>query len=912
MADQRSGWLTVGLFAWYLGHSMPTEDASLLALFEEEAKEHLETLESDLLALEKKPDDAEIINKVFRAMHSIKGGAGFAGLNAVGSLSHAAENVMMEVREGRLAAGHEVVDALLSAADKLNTMIADLVNSEEVDIETDLATLAKLQEGGGEEAAEVIEAELEPVESDGLEADQAGAKDEVQVAEETIRVPVRLLDQLVAVAGEMVLGRNQLMRVTEGLEDHVQGLPAILHNINLLTSELQEKVMRTRMQPLRVAFSKFTRVVRDISKELGKEIRLETSGGSVEMDKSLLEMLSTPLMHLVRNCADHAIEAPDERRAVGKPRSGTVVLSARHAGGQVHVEITDDGRGIDADKLRNRAVERGLLPADAAESLTDPEAMDLIFQPGFSTAKQVGKYSGRGVGMDVVKTNVEQMNGSISIESEPGRGTCVTLSVPLTLAIMPVMLVNTGGRLYAIARDNQEEIVRLGGERKIEQVQGADVLRLRGRLLPIVDLREMLGFAEDGDADMRTRYVMVLKTDRHRFGLIVDSLLDGREIVVKALSKYLKGSRCYSGATVLGDGRLAMILDVPGLAELAGMKPVNVDEWGPTEEEIERQLAEARKEPILLFRNGPQELFALNLEFVRRVERIEHDDVERVGEKEFIKIDGDSMRILRLHDFCSVSTPRSSGTQTSVIVPKLVRHPMGIVATKVEDVIWANVSINRENITEPGILGTAVINGDMAVFIDVYGLFEKAEPAIYTPKLTGGGAVLSGKRILLVEDAELFRVVESQYLRAFGCDVHVVPDGETAWERLNNTTYDMLLTDLDMPGMDGFELARRVRQSERLKGLPVVALTSFGMREVVRKTEEIGVDAFERKLDRDHLQRTLEELLQRRRALNEGTANDGESQDMTTDRIASAKKVEVEVSGKKKKKKKTKRKKKSG
>jgi len=893
---------------------MPTEDASLLALFEEEAKEHLETLESDLLALEKTPDDADLISKLFRAMHSIKGGAGFAGLHAVGSLSHAAEDVMMEVREGRLKASHEVVDALLSAADKLNTMVADLVNSDSVDIEVDVAALAKVRECSGEKAAKVIESEPEPVEQEEKEepAEQepdqaAAARDGARIAEETIRVPVRLLDQLVAVAGEMVLGRNQLMRVTEGLEDHVQGLPAILHNINLLTSELQEKVMRTRMQPLRVAFSKFTRVVRDIAKELGKEIRLETSGGNVEMDKSLLEMLSNPLMHLVRNCADHAIEAPDERQAMGKPRAGTIVLSARHAGGQVHVEITDDGRGIDANKLRDRAVERGLLPADSAEVLSDREAMDLIFHPGFSTAKEVGKYSGRGVGMDVVKTNVEQMNGSISIDSEPGRGTRVTLSVPLTLAIMPVMLVKTADRLYAISRDNQEEIVRLGGDRKIEQVQGADVLRLRGRLLPLVHLRDVLGLPGEGEG-RQARYVMVLKTDRHRFGLTVDSLLDGREIVVKALSRYLKGSRCYSGATVLGDGRLAMILDIPGLAELAGMKPVNVDDWGPTEEEIERQMAEARKEPILLFRNGAQELFALNLEFVKRIERIEPDDIERVGEKEFIKIDGDSMRILKLHDFCSVSRPADGQEQTSVIVPKLVRHPMGIVATRVEDVIWANVLINRDNITEQGLLGTAVINGELAVFIDVYGLFEKAEPAIYTPKPSGAGAVLSGKRVLLVEDAELFRVVESQYLRAFGCDVHVVPDGEAAWESLNKANYDMLLTDLDMPGMDGFELARRVRQSERLKGLPVVALTSFGMREMVRKTEEVGVDAFERKLDRDHLQSTLEKLLRRRKALNQSGDGAGGSPVVTEERIASAKTIEVEVSGKKT----AKRKKKSG
>jgi len=360
-------------------------------------------------------------------------------------------------------------------------------------------------------------------------------------SDETIRVPVSLLSDLMNLAGEMVLGRNQLIRMAEGISQQITGLPALLQKINVVTSELQEKVMRTRMQPIGNIFGRFTRIVRDVSQRLGKEITLELSGKDVELDKSIIELLSDPLTHTIRNCADHGIERPETRSKAGKSRVGRVRLSARHEGGQVHIEIDDDGHGIDPAILRMKAVEKGLLTPQKAEKMTDHEALSIIFMPGFSTAEAVSDISGRGVGMDVVKANMERFGGSVDVESELGKGTRIVLRLPLTLAIIPSMIVVVGDRRFAVPQVNLEGVVRTDRDTKIEKVAGADVMRLRGVLLPVVDLPTLLGIPKS--EGLPSAYVLLLKVDRHLFGLIVDGLLDSEEIVVKPLSSYLKRRR---------------------------------------------------------------------------------------------------------------------------------------------------------------------------------------------------------------------------------------------------------------------------------------------------------------------------------------------------------------------------------
>jgi two-component system chemotaxis sensor kinase CheA len=636
---------------------MGSQDQELLLMFIEESREHLQQLETDLLSLEANPEDQELINRIFRAVHSLKGSSGFFGLKTITKLSHAMENVMSRVRDGEIKVTQQLVDVILAGGDKLNSMVDDVEHCDDVDITDELKILDELLQDTGSQAerkitleaggqapdkttiaqaftieethiraavkrgrflyaakvythkdiknkgknpldyihkleslgefidsytdisdvgnltdcldidipfiflfSTILEPDLvcmaleipeeqiqtipldqyapsepqeetmerpppepSPAPEPALAAratqdaepqhappdetsaatpvarDSESAKNALQTArikgDETIRVSVSLLDDLMNLAGEMVLSRNQLLRMAEGLAHQVTGLPAVMQNINLVTSDLQEKVMKTRMQPVSNIFSKFNRILRDMSRSLNKEINLILTGEDVELDKTIIETLSDPLTHLVRNCADHGLETPEDREKAGKPRTGTVHLAARHEGGQVHIDIIDDGRGMNVEKIKTKAVDKGLITTEQARQLSDREAFSLIFMPGFSTADQISDISGRGVGMDVVRTNIEGLGGNVELESTPGKGTQVSLRLPLTLAIIPSMIVLAGKRRFAIPQVNLEELVRLDQDIRIESVRGADVMRLRGRLLPLVKLKDLLGEA---------------------------------------------------------------------------------------------------------------------------------------------------------------------------------------------------------------------------------------------------------------------------------------------------------------------------------------------------------------------------------------------------------------------------------
>lgn len=1055
-------------------------DRELLEGFVQESREHLDTLETDLVALETKADDSEIINRIFRAVHTIKGGSGFLGLQKTTKLSHTMENMMSMVREGTLKITRSMMDALLFATDKLRVMIDDPEHSEDMSIDDEFAALEKNLNNPDDESFRAKEVSVEPFSNkeasdtdsvlkgidsyflkDALQTgrnvyivrlytkkdieqknktpldvlkeigsigefldcytDISGIEgldnalsfdlihvfiistllDEVSMptameapasqiemishqaiqlfldsrnaatakstsaimpastsapvatatpqpssltptpqpqkqpesqpdvvekkeieemeppkeiltvkeappttsggdeaskqqhkAEDTIRVSVTLLDDLMNLAGEMVLGRNQLMRLAENAAKQIPGMPTVLQNVNVVTSEMQEKVMRTRLQPIGTLFSKFARIVRDLSKKLGKEIDLKTSGEDVELDRSIIEALADPLTHLIRNCADHGIELPEQREKLGKRRMGTVQLIASHVGGQVLIQIIDDGKGIDPEKMKKKAIEKGLLKPDEAEKMSDRQAMNIIFLPGFSTAEVVSDVSGRGVGMDVVKTNIEEVGGSVELDSQVGKGTSVSLRLPLTLAIIPAMIVGVGNRRFAVPQVELEEIVNLGANHHIEDVRGMPVLRLRGKLLPLVNLAELLKIEnaktygkkiitakdasqkieetaennEQQEVNNDRGYVLVLKVDNNRYGVVVDSLLDSEEIVVKPLSSYLKSAQAYSGATIMGDGKVAMIIDSGGISKLADLKFDELHEdalakaLGREEENLTGE-----SQSLLLFRNDATELFAMNLAMIARIEEIKAKDIEYVGKKEYLKYRDSSLRLLRLHDYMPVKKPDTDPETLYVIVPKLVSYPMGIIATKVEDVIRSAVILDEETVTGVGILGSAVIKDELAVFIDVYGLFETADPEKYRWAKKNS---LLGKRILLAEDTAFFRAVEIQYLKELACQVDTAVNGIEALERLNHEHYDLLLTDLEMPGMDGFELTQRIRASEKLRKLPIIALTALSAEQYLQKGKEAGVDAYEIKLDKERLRSTLERVLRKDQPLD--------------------------------------------
>ena len=497
----------------------------------------------------------------------------------------------------------------------------------------------------------------------------------------------------------------------------------------------------------------------------------------------------------------------------------------------------------------------------------DREAVLLIFAPGFSTAEKVSDISGRGVGMDVVRTNIENLGGSIDIDSQVGIGTRTRLKLPLTLAIIPSLLVRACGRRFAIPQVSLDELVRLRNGRddqRIEQVQDAEVLRLRGHLLPLVRLSTLLGLVRGDEAVRPAVYVAVLKVGGNRYGLVVDEVLDSEEIVVKQLPPSLKDSRCYAGATIMGDGSVAMILDVPGIAELGGLRFTDAMQAAAGDEHSDSYLDRTESQTLLLFRNAPNgERFALNLAMISRIERVPVEEIQHAGGHEYLKFQDGSLRLLRLHDFLAVKAPDAAPREVFVIIPKLVKHPMGIIAWECDDVVSARVEVDRDNLRGAGILGSGMIDGRLTVFLDIHGLFELAEPEIYRAQGMRA-ATLDRMRVLLAEDTSFFRAVEKNYIEALGASVTAVCDGREAWRLLSEApeAYDLVVTDIEMPLMDGLELTRHIRASERHAHLPVVALTSLVSDASRAAGLAAGVNAYEVKLDRERLATTIRQVME--------------------------------------------------
>ena len=978
---------------------MDATQKSQLDTFVWESREHLDLLEPALLRLQQEPGDTELINSIFRAAHSIKGGAGFFGLSHIQELSHGMEHVMTRVREGEAPVTPVLLDLLLAGLDKLRVMIDDPASSERVDISREMDLIRHAFDGeqpapdevpgsmkeaaafgvdltpfhvtpdqvedvskkslfiyrvrfyrttadappnyvakmksvgivldavthvpespvmGGASAPEcealfasVLQEDMidialdiprEHYESVSLEAlrtyvhsgsepresvtkkTQTPAKNAVLVpavrtsraaedghpvtkAEDTVRLPVSLLDDLMNLAGELVLGRNQLLMLSDQLSDRVNGFTPALRNIDRVATGLRDKVMSTRLQPLGNLFNRFKRVIRDLSSELNKQIDLRVEGGDVELDKSLIEMLSDPLTHLLRNCADHGIETPEEREACGKSPTGRITLSASHQGGRVYIRISDDGRGMDGERIRRKIVERGLVRAEDVEGMSQRQVLKYVFVPGFSTAEQVTGISGRGVGMDVVKNNTEKMGGSVDLESRQGQGTCVTLCLPLTVAVAPAMIVGVRDRLFAIPQVQLEELVRLKGDMKLELVRGAPVIRLRGHLLPVVNVAELLEIesppvAESSGEEVepaRDRYVAVIKTNQDRFGLLLDQVMDEEEIVVKPLSMYVRRCPCYSGATVLGDGRIVLILDTAGIVNYAGLQfPDDNSELQARQEEEQRR-RQTETQHLLLFRNAPNDLFAVNQELISRIEKIRASDIRTSARMEFVTYKEDALRVIRLHNYLPVDAPAQEPEFYYMLVPKLVKKPMGILCSSVEDVVDLNVALDRDRIKCTGVMGSALLRNELTLFLDIYSLFEAVDPEVYA--LATHPQILKGKRILLAEDTLFFRTLVSQYLESLHCVVDVAQDGLEALDLLNRRPYDMLVTDLEMPGMDGFELTERVRASSHLRELPIVALSSISKTRYLNRALAAGVDAYESKIDKEQLHITIERVL---------------------------------------------------
>lgn len=759
-----------------------------------ESNENLDRLDNDLIALEEDPSNTETMGSIFRTIHTIKGTCGFLGFGKLEKVSHVGENLLSKLRDGELQLTDARTTALLQMVDAIRQMLGHIEESHN-DGEEEYAELIELlaalqqDDGGAEEAKASSEAAEEPedapeeeiksepigkmlVESGDVDSarlaaalkqqldgdkrplgeilvEQGAVREEKvsKVVDEqrevqarspvaslnTIRVDVNLLDQLMNLVGELVLTRNQVLQFGELLDNPVFSTTS--QRLSQVTSELQEMVMQTRMQPIGGVWSKFPRVVRDLSHGCGKQVRLDMEGKETELDKSLIEAIKDPLTHLVRNSVDHGIEMPEVRLASGKPAEGVLTLRAFHEGGQVNIEICDDGAGIDPEKLKKKALEKGLISDDQAEKMSEKEALNLIFQAGFSTAQKVTNISGRGVGMDVVRTNIEKLGGVVDVSSRFGEGTTMRIKIPLTLAIIPALTVTCEGDRYAIPQINLMELVLLEGEQarsSIEHVHGVPVYRLRGNLLPLLYLNQELWNIEPASATEGgdNINIVVLKAGELQFGLIVDEVNDTQEIVVKPLSKQLKGINSLAGATIMGDGRVAMILDVFGLADHAEL----VSETAHQEDEEHEQAVDdkSRKVALVLMRNPDGGRMAVPLSEVTRLEEIEKSSIERVGSDQVVRYRG---QIMPLIDVFSVMPERRSPerraasadsapqeSESSHVIQVVVctkdDRAMGLVVDQIVDVAEEIVEITGES-SRKGVSATAVIQDRVTEFLDI-------------------------------------------------------------------------------------------------------------------------------------------------------------------------------------------------
>ena len=1065
---------------------MVFEDDETLRMYVDESLEHLSDIENDLLTIEEggADIDEDLVNNVFRAAHSIKGGAGFMGLSVIKELAHNLENVLGMIRTRDMIPTPEIISILLKAFDKLRDLIENIQDSNDEDVSEHIehliaVTTGSLPEAEKENVASIVQIShpasgisflvpkfdiaqakkqgrfLYIVEYDMIEDIQkkdktpldvissllnsgmiidsrldigsVGTLDDdpplkipfrilfasiiepdmastlVDVPEEfvfhitddmisdaaestntvvktsparpatqpraaeavapapspvvevekrvaaspvhkvyeeireipdvqvemsesreefrstdgasksvqsSLRVNINLLDTLMTLAGELVLSRNQLMQGVSANNSRATELSS--QRIDMITSELQEAIMRTRMQPISNVFNKFTRVVRDLSKDLGKQIDLIIEGKDVELDKTIIEAINDPLTHLVRNSVDHGIESPDVRMSRKKPMAGTVVLKAFHEAGQVNIEITDDGNGIDGEKLAEISVKKGLLTEQERSQMSDKDKMGLIFLPGFSTAQKITDVSGRGVGMDVVKTNLDKLGGIIDIDSVVGSGTTFRIKLPLTLAIIPSQIISIGCERYAIPQVNLDELLRVPAAQakdRIEKVGTAEVVRLRGTLLPLLNLAEVLGIErtfvhpEDGKlypekrtslADRRSRNlddeiaeseqegalherngedrryrsasainIAVVSAGNFKYGLVVDKLWDSEEIVVKPLGRHLSQCEGYAGATIMGDGKVALILDVASLARMGNL--MTVSNKVMEKEALKAQMAGTDRTSLLLFRNDEKEQFAAPLNLVERIERIQTSDIEIVGGKRVIQYRGGTLPLHELSEVAKVK-PLPERDQHEVIVFKIAGKEVGLLVSPPVDAVEVDLSIDATTLKQTGIMGSLIVGNFTTLMIDMFDIVKTLNPDWFMERESLTKSLKKSPEtitLLFAEDSAFFRNQVKGFLEDEGFKVLTAEDGSKAWDLLEEygDSINGVVTDLEMPVMDGFELTKKIKTSPKYGHLPVIALTSLASETDIKKGKLAGIDSYEIKLDREQLVNVVKRYL---------------------------------------------------
>lgn len=741
-----------------------------------ESGENLDLLDQDLISLETHPGDLDRISSIFRTIHTIKGTCGFLGFDKLESVTHVGENLLSKLRDGTYTLTPELTDVLLELVDVIRVYLSTIEESGgEGDVEYPelIAKLSRLVDNGVDAEAELDESSTRTIsenafvfvnektlESNNKDPHKPGSASEVftdcetsndmedgaipsqgevdrsgevkgrtvpsapgetktGISESSVRVDVSLLDNLMDLVGELVLARNQILQYSSA--DTSSALTATTQRLNLITSELQESVMRTRMQPIGTVLAKFPRIVRDLSTGFDKRVRLEFEGKETELDRTIIEAIKDPLTHLIRNSVDHGIETPSVREVKGKDGEGMLKISAYHESGYVNIEIADDGAGIDPERVKAKAIEKRLLTPEMASRMTSREAIGLIFSPGFSTAEVVTNVSGRGVGMDVVKTNIEKIGGSIDVLSIPDRGTTFKIKIPLTLAIVPALIVSCTQERYAIPQTSLVELIRLDGEqvsRSISVIDGRAVLRLRGNLVPLIELAEILNVIEKSDLrKLDPINIVIVQTEHGPFGLFVDSVVDTQEIVVKPLGRQVKNVGVFSGATIMGDGRVALILDVSGLAEAAALSS-NDSTVSARNNDVKSDQDEGRYDTFLVVKAGANSRYAISLSGIDRLEEFDQGQIEWTANAPVVQYRNRIMPLLWLASALGSSMSEEYPTCYQVVVHSSGARSVGVVVDEILDITEVKVTVDPYS-ARLGVLGSAVISGRVTEIVDL-------------------------------------------------------------------------------------------------------------------------------------------------------------------------------------------------
>ncbi len=898
-------------------------NTELIREFLLESFENLANISEELTTFEKNSEDLELVNSIFRKVHTLKGSAGFLGLKKLQEVTHAAESLLDLIRDRVIKITPQIVDCLLEIFDVSIEMLKFIEKNnkestgnhdaliqktllfikkpqsnstpeehsflsgvkipkslfdEEIDDRKKVTIKAQSQELVApivEKAVEKIiekKKNIEVLQTEKAIADTGDISKNASVTDSVVRVNVQLLDKIMNVVGELVLNRNQILQYAS-IQDSAE-LNRLSQQLNTITSELQTDIMTTRMQPVGSVLSKFERIVRDLAKSQDKKIKLEIIGKETELDKTLLEAIRDPLTHLIRNSVDHGIEMPDIRKAKGKNEEGKITIRSFHESGQVSIEIKDDGNGIDPQRISAKAIEKGILTAEQVKSMSPKQILSIIFMPGFSTAEQVTNISGRGVGMDVVKSNVEKIGGSVDIFSELGKGSTFKLKIPLTLAIVPALVVQDHGQTFAIPQISLLELVRFDKNNedvKLEKLYGSEFFRLRGKLIPVFRLSNSLKLEGASSKSELTDYdftnIVILDAEGRTYGLIVDIILDTEEIVVKPLSKELKNLTFYAGATIMGDGNVALILDSLGFYNFAdkgvGLKIEKMNQQ--LDSEIEKEASESQE--LLICQLGDHRQYAIPLLLVNRLEEFDRKSIEWSGDQPLVKYGDVPMPLINLEKSLNLrgenilfSIDKNLPTEVPCVVINIRGHMYGLVVSEIIDIQQTESAIHSDSVDRKGLLGTVFLKDSTITILDVHTIIEDQNIG----KMNHQHRVTRklGK-ILIIEDSPLYIKIQKDFLEEEGFEVFTANNGQEAIDFLNgDIEVNLIVTDIEMPVMNGWDFTELIRKSNRkYSRIPVIAVSSKVSPLDREKGMKCGFNEHLEKLNKSDLHKAILEFI---------------------------------------------------